>query len=93
MTPEDERHARIMVEGGCSLEEVALVFGWTLDDTLLTVAPALKVNPGAATTARKLLKNIRRRVSAIPVIHRAPDQHKLVATVYSLPVVVGKRAA
>lgn len=89
----EERHARIMIEGGCRIEEVALSFGWTIADTLQTVAPALKANLEEAKRVRRIIGQLTKKPSATPVIHRGTDQQKPGAQVYSLHAHRAKRVA
>lgn len=90
---DQERFARIMIEGGCRIEEVALLFGWTIADTLQTIAPALKANPEEAKRVRRIIGQITKKTSATPFIHRATGQQKPGAKVYSLHTHMAKRVA
>ena len=42
-----------MVECGCSVEDVAIAFRWTIPHALYAVGPALKSNDSARRFARK----------------------------------------
>lgn len=65
MTPQQTQHARIMVEGGCTLEDVAITFNTGLHDVARAVAPSLKANAEARARARCLL---RKRLTFSPSI-------------------------
>lgn len=67
----EERYARLMVECGCCIEEVAIVFGWSIADTVHTIAPALKANPVEAKRVRRLLSRHLAEAKETPAIHRA----------------------
>ena len=91
-TPE-ERYARIMIECGCCIEDVALAFGWTLADAIHTVAPALKANPQEAKRVRRLLSGLRLNAKDTHVIHISRAQAKTEAVLYSLHAEKAKRRA
>ena len=82
-TPE-ERHARIMIECGCCIEDVALTFGWDLADAIHTISPALKANPQEAKRVRRLLSGYRLNAKVTHVIHTPTAQAKPSAALYSL---------
>jgi hypothetical protein len=72
-----------MIEGGCCVEEVALLFGWTIADTIHTIAPALKANPEAAKRVRRIIPQLSRAIDATPAIHRVWIKHKGGGTAYN----------
>lgn len=59
MTPIQIHHARIMVEGGCTIEDVCVTLGLALRETIYAVAPALKANPQELKRVRGLLLGMR----------------------------------
>jgi len=48
-------HARIMIEGGCSIEDVAVTFGFRLSAAINAISPALKVNRREQQRVQRIL--------------------------------------
>ena len=69
MTPIQTHHARIMIECGCSVQDVAITFRISIGEALYVVAPALKNNKEAAKFAARHYAS-RKSIAAIPVIHK-----------------------
>lgn len=65
----DIHHANIMVECGCSVEDVAVTFRVTIDAALYFVAPALKNNKAAMKFARQHYSATKQRAK-IPTTNR-----------------------
>lgn len=63
-------HARIMVECGCTIEDVSVTLGMRLYDTIYVVAPSLKANPEEQKRVRRIVAASRLPPPDIPVIHR-----------------------
>lgn len=89
----EERYARLMVECGCCIEEVAIVFGWSIADTVHTIAPALKANPVEAKRVRRLLSQQLTTRQETPAIHRANRQQNRAGLLYGSGDVGVKRQA
>lgn len=70
---ERERYARIMIEGGCSVEDVAMTLGMTFKAALYAVAPALKCNDRARRRARQFLASMKASPDIL-VIHKPSKQ-------------------
>ena len=82
MTPRQIHHAQIMIECGCSIEDVAVTMRVRLHDAIYAVAPALKSNPAERKRVQKIAKSLRLEPPVIPVLHRG---HFGVDLVNSLP--------
>lgn len=82
-------HARIMIEGGCTIEDVCVTLGMTFNEALHAVAPSLKANPEELKRVRRLVTGMRlpfpdamRTRPAIHIIHsheRSVDVRKVKA--------------
>jgi hypothetical protein len=72
LTPTQIHHARIMVECGCSIEDVAVTLRVRLHEAIYAVAPSLKANAKEAKRVRTMLQNMK-LPPAIPVIHRRTE--------------------
>lgn len=59
MTETQAHHARIMIEGGCSIEDVAVTLGLTLREAIHAAAPALKANPIEQARVQRVVKHLR----------------------------------
>ena len=69
MNERQVHHARIMIECGCSVHDVAITFRISIGEALYVVAPALKNNKEAAKFAARHYAS-RKSIAAIPVIHK-----------------------
>ena len=69
MTRQQAHHARIMVECGCSVQDVAITFRISIGEALYVVAPALKNNREAAKFAARHYAS-RKSIADIPMIHK-----------------------
>jgi len=58
--------ARIMVECGCTIEDVSVTLGMKLDDTIYAVAQSLKANPAELKRVRNIIAG---RKLHIPAMH------------------------
>lgn len=83
MTPRQIHHAQIMIECGCTIEDVAVTMRVRLHDAIYAVAPALKANPAERKRVQKILKSLRLEPPVIPVVHKGRGALDLVE---SLPV-------
>lgn len=83
MTPEKTHHARIMVEYGCTIEDVAVTLRVRLHDAVYAVAPSLKANPSERKKVQKMLLSMKMEAPVIPAAQRGRG---LVDLVESLPV-------
>lgn len=70
MTPAQIHHARIMIEGGCSIEDAAATLGLRLHDAIYAVAPSLKANPKQQKRVQKLLLGTRLSRPILSADHR-----------------------
>ena len=70
MTPTKRHHARIMIECGCSIEDVCVSLGLGLIDAIYAVAPALDHNPDLRKRVRYMLGERGLPQPNIPVIHK-----------------------
>ena len=70
MTPQQIHHACIMIECGCSIEDVAVTMRVQLHDAIYAVAPALKSNPEERRRVNKMLTRAKLPVPVIPTLHR-----------------------
>jgi hypothetical protein len=68
VSSQQHKHARIMIECGCSVEDVAITFRWAIPHALYVVAPALKSNEAAARYARRHY-GCAKRVAKMPALH------------------------
>jgi len=92
MTPTTIHHARIMIEGGCTIEDVCVTLGLKFTDAVYAVAGSLKANPEENRKVRKILTGMKMPVP--PPIStafkpRITDVHKgrrAVESVESLPL-------
>lgn len=78
MTPQQVHHARIMIECGCSIEDVAATLGLRLTDAIYAVAPSLKANPTEQRRVQRILRSLRipppaRDIPTIPIRTRSSD--------------------
>lgn len=78
MTPQQVHYARIMIEGGCSIEDVAVTFGLRFLEAIHTVAPSLKANPAEQERVRRILQRMRlpplpRDIPTIHIRRRSSD--------------------
>ncbi len=80
MTPLQAHHARIMVECGCSVEDVAITFGLRFTEAVYAVAPALKSNPDELKRIRRVVTGMKISPPAFPAIHD-PDRSVDVRTI------------
>ena len=67
MTDRKTHFARIMIECGCSIEDVCATLGMRLHDAIYAVAPALKANPDEQKRVRRMAASMK---LPVPVIHR-----------------------
>ena len=72
MNDKQVHHARIMMECGCTLEDIAVTLGLKLHDAIYAVAPSLKANPEEQKRVRRIAAAMKIRPPAkeAPVIHR-----------------------
>lgn len=70
MTPTQRHHARIMIECGCSIEDVCVSLHIGLVDAIYAVAPALDHNPALRKRVRYMLSERGLPQPNIPVIHK-----------------------
>lgn len=70
MTPRQIHYAQIMIECGCSIEDVAVTMRVKLHDAIYAVAPALKANPAERKRVQKMVKSYRLDPSVIPAVHK-----------------------
>lgn len=68
MTRQQRHHARIMIECGCSIEDVAVTMGAKLADTIYAIAESLHANPTEQKRVQKMLRSMKLS-PPIPVIH------------------------
>ena len=80
MTPVQIHHARIMIECGCSVEDVAVTLGLRFTDAVYAVAPALKANPAELKRIRRLVAGMKIPTPVFPAIHD-PDRSVDVRTI------------
>lgn len=78
MNDQKIHHARIMIECGCALEDVAVTLGMKLDDAIYAVAPSLHANPTEQKRVRQIAAGRKINAAPIPVIHRAEDSGDIV---------------
>jgi len=55
VTPQQVRHARIMVECGCTIEDAAVTLRLSFVQAVHAVAPSLHANPAEKKRVRKML--------------------------------------
>lgn len=70
-------HARIMIEGGCSIEDVCVTLGMGLHEAIYAVAPSLKANPEEQKRIRRMAASMKLSGVAL-LIHsreRSVDVH------------------
>lgn len=80
-------HARIMCEGGCQIEDIAVTLGMLLHEVILGIAPSLKSNPQERKRVRKIVTKHRLGTHVIHKRNRAVD------AVYGLSPATQRRAA
>lgn len=80
-------HARIMCEGGCQVEDIAVTLGMLLHEVILAIAPSLKSNPQERKRVRKIVTKHR---LGTHVIHK---RNRVVDAVYGLSPAMQRRAA
>ncbi len=73
MTPQQVHHARIMIECGCTIEDVAVTLGLKLYEAIYGVASSLKANPQEQARVRKIAAAMRLPAPAIHKEHRSVD--------------------
>ena len=61
-------HARIMIEGGCSIEDVCVTLGMGLHEAIYAVAPSLKANPEEQKRIRRMAASMKLS-GVVPLIH------------------------
>jgi hypothetical protein len=59
MTVTQAHHARIMIECGCTIEDVCVSLGMTLNEAIHAAAPALKANPVERDRVQRVVRSIR----------------------------------
>jgi hypothetical protein len=59
MTETQAQHARIMIECGCTIEDVCVSLGMTLNEAIHAVAPSLKANPIERDRVQRVVRSIR----------------------------------
>jgi len=74
VTRQQRHHARIMIECGCSIEDVCVSLRLGLIEAIYAVAPALDHNPALRKRVRYMLGERGLPVPEIPVIHRREDR-------------------
>lgn len=84
MSPVKVHHARIMIEGGCTIEDVCVTLGLKFTDAMYAVAGSLKANPEENRKVRKILTGMKMPVPP-PVSTVVPMGHRAVESVKSLP--------
>lgn len=70
MTPQQIHHARIMIEGGCSIEDVTVTLGIRLIEAMYAVAPSIKTNPKEQKRVRRILHGMKMPPAIFHVVHR-----------------------
>lgn len=80
MSPVKVHHARIMVECGCAVEDVAVTLGLRFTEALYAVAPALKANAEELKRVRRIVAGMKIPPPAFPAIHD-PDRSVDVRTI------------
>lgn len=66
-------HARIMCEGGCQVEDIALTLGMLLHEVVLAVGPALKCNARERARVQKIVAKYRIKTHVIHKRNAAVD--------------------
>lgn len=70
MRHERQTHfARVMIEGGCTIEDVCATLGMRLHEAIYAVAPSLKANPDEQKRVRKMAASMKLPGAGIPAIH------------------------
>ena len=83
MTRQQSHYARIMIEGGCSIEDVAVTFGVRLHEAIYAVAPSLAANPREQKRVQRILRSMK-LAPPIPAIHRRAGRQDLVESAHDV---------
>lgn len=62
-------YARLMVENGCTIEDVCATLGMRLHEAIYAVAPALKANPDEQKRVRRMAASMKLPGASIHTVH------------------------